>query len=92
MRELRWNRRVHGDAADTSLFDPTQDIAQTVDVHRFGKHIFHHFGHQWMVGDLNISLDVLLACRDIRENRGQQIVGTHALNLRRNFLAALKTQ
>ncbi len=29
---------------------------------------------------------------DIREDRRQQIVATHALNLRRNFLAALEAQ
>src|SRR5713101_1176003 len=45
-----------------------------------------------MVRDLDVAFDVLLAGRDIREHRGQQIVGTHALDLRRNFLAALKTQ
>src|ERR1039458_1915633 len=45
-----------------------------------------------MVGNLNVALDVFLAGGYIRENRGQQIVGAHALDLRWHFLAALKTQ
>src|SRR5580692_3767787 len=45
-----------------------------------------------MVGDLNVSRNIFLARSDVREHRGQQIVRAHALNLRWNFLATLKTQ
>src|SRR5438132_8471510 len=45
-----------------------------------------------MSGNLNITHDVFLAGGYVWENRGQQIIRAHALNLRRNLLAALKAQ
>src|ERR1700722_2686341 len=45
-----------------------------------------------MIGNLAFALNVFEARGGIGENRGQQIVGTHALDLRRNFLASLKAQ
>ncbi len=41
---------------------------------------------------MNVAFDVFLASGDVGEDRGQQIVGAHALNLWRNFLASLKSQ
>ena len=71
---------------------PRSSSLQAVDVHRLGEDIFHDFVHQRMIGNLNVADDVFLAGGDVGENRSQQIVGAHALNLRRNFLAALKAQ
>src|ERR1035437_11155811 len=45
-----------------------------------------------MVGNLDVAFDILEARCYIGKNRGQQIVGPHALNLWWHFLAALKTQ
>ena len=43
-----------------------------------------------MVGNLDVPFDVLLASGNIGKDRGQQIVGANALNLRGNLLAALE--
>ena len=45
-----------------------------------------------MIRNLPIALNVLKAGRRLRKHGRQQIVGAHALNLRRNFLAILKAQ
>ena len=92
VRELRRHRRVHRQAANPSLLDSAQHFAEAVNIQRLGEHVFHDLGDQWMVGNLDVAFDVLEARRHIGEHRSQQIVGAHALNLRRNFLAALKTQ
>ena len=92
MRELRWHGRIHGHAADTAVIDSAQQIFQSVNIHRLGQHVFHYLIHQRVVGNLNISHDIFLASGHIGEHRGQQIVRPHALNLRGNFLATLKTQ
>ena len=45
-----------------------------------------------MVGNLDVADDVLAARGHVGEDRGHQVVAANALNLRRNFLAALKAQ
>src|SRR5579864_6897091 len=45
-----------------------------------------------MIGNLNVPRNIFLAGRDVRKHRGQQIVRSHALNLRGNFLAPLEAQ
>ena len=45
-----------------------------------------------MVGNLDVPNDVLAAGGDVGKDRGEQVVGPDALDLWRNFLAALKTQ
>src|SRR5580698_5183849 len=45
-----------------------------------------------MIRNLPFALNVLEARSRVRKNRGQQIVGTHPLNLRRHFLSILKAQ
>ena len=92
VRELRRHRSVHGEATNPPLLDAAQHFAEAFDIQRFGEHVFHDLAHQRMVGNLDVPFDIFLARRHIGKNRGQQIVRAHALNLRRNFLAALKTQ
>ena len=45
-----------------------------------------------MIGNLDVTGDIFLTRGHIGEYRGQQVVRTHALNLRRHFLSTLKTQ
>ncbi len=45
-----------------------------------------------MVGNLDVAFDIFLARRHIGKHRRQQIVGAHALNLRRDLLAVPKAQ
>ena len=75
-----------------AVCDAAQQRLQAIDVHRLGEHVFHDFVHQRMVGNLDVAFDVFLAGGHVGEDRSQQIVGAHALNLRRNFLAALEAQ
>ncbi len=72
--------------------DAGQQRFESFDVHGFGEYIFHHLVHQRMVRNLNVALDIFLASGNIGEHRGQQIIGPHALDLRRNLLTALKAQ
>ena len=88
VRELRWHRRVDGDAANAALADRREDFAQAVDVHGLGEHVLHRFAHQRMIGNLDVAHDIFLAGERFGKDRREQIVGAHALNLRRNFLAA----
>ncbi len=92
VRELRRHGRVHGYRLDLAIADLAQHGGQPVDIHRLGEHVFHHLVHQRMVRNLNIALDVLEASRHVGEDRGQKIVGSHALDLRRNLLASLEAQ
>src|SRR5208282_2098009 len=90
--ELRRHRRIHRQTTYSPLLDAAQDLAEAVDIQRLGEHVFHDLVHQRVVGNLDVPFDVLEARRDIGKNGSQQIVRTHALNLRWNLLAALKTQ
>src|ERR1039458_9796177 len=45
-----------------------------------------------MIRNLPLALDIFEASRRVWKHRRQQIVRPHALNLRRHFLAILKTQ
>ena len=92
VRELRRYRRIDGEAADSSLLDAAQDFGEPFDIERFGEYVFHHLAHQRMVGNLDVAFDIFLAGGDVGKDRSEKIVGAHALDLRRNFFAALKTQ
>ena len=76
--------RPVGDAGEHAL--------EAVEIHRLGEHVLHGLADQRMIGNLDIALDIFLAGERFGKNAREQIVGTHALNLRRNFFAALKTQ
>src|SRR5260370_37533159 len=45
-----------------------------------------------MIGDGAVNRNVLLASKSFWKNGGQQIVGTHALDLRRNFFSTAKAK
>ena len=75
-----------------ALLDAAEQRPQTVHIHGLGEDIFHHFLDQGMIGNLNVAHNIFLAGGHIGEHRCQQIVRAHALDLRRNFLAALKAQ
>ena len=92
MGELRWHGRIYRDAAHLSFLHSGEQALKTLDIHGFGEHVLHDFIHQRMVGNLDVSLNVFLACGYIRKDGGEKIVRAHALDLRRNFLAPLETQ
>src|SRR5690348_7870225 len=45
-----------------------------------------------MVGNFNVAFEILRTRKRMGKNSREQIVRAHALNLRRNFLPALKAQ
>ncbi len=78
--------RVNAHAGDAAVQNPRKDTLQALDIHRFGQSILHDFAHQGMVGNLHFAFEVLGARGGVGEDCGQQVVGAHALNLRRTFL------
>ena len=92
VRELRRHGRVDCEAADRAAADAVDDAAQTVDVHRFGEDIFHHLLNQRVIGNTDVAFEILGTGRDVGKDRREKIVAADTLNLRRNFLAALKAQ
>src|SRR5579863_7992760 len=64
MRELRRHRGVDGDASDAAVSHAAQQALKPVQIHRLGQHVFHHFVHQRMVRNLNVSRNIFLARGD----------------------------
>src|SRR6185437_10208356 len=62
-------------------------MLQAFKIQRLMKNIFHHFADEWVVGNLNGTIDIFLTCGSIGENGGQQVCRASALHLKRNFLA-----
>ena len=92
VRELRRHGCVHGNALNAAIGHRAQKMLESFEVHRLVEDVLHDFSDQRMVRNLDVAFDIFLAGGDIRKDRGQQIVGTNALNLWRNFLAALEAQ
>ena len=92
VREGRRHRRIHREALDVALDEISQDAFQAIDIERLGEHILHRLAHQWMIGNGDITDDIFLAGQCLRKNGRQQVFGAHSLNLRSDFLSALKTQ
>ena len=92
VRELRGHGGFDGHAANASSGDVFQDYFQAIDVHRFGERVFHGFARERMIGNFDVARNIFLAGQGLRENGCEQIVGTHALNRRRNFFPAHEAQ
>ena len=92
VRELRRHRRVDRQRANRATANPVEHPPQPVNIHGLGEHVLHHFLDQRMVGNLDIADDVFLARSHVGEDRRHKIVAANALNLWRNFLAALEAQ
>ena len=78
---------VLGVQADLAGFDPVEDILEAVDVHRLVHAVIDGLADDGVVGDLDGAGLVLLAADELREDRRHQVVGAHALDLRRDLLA-----
>ncbi len=73
-------------------FQAAQQAFHAVDVHGFVQAVGDRLVHQRMVGDLAIADDVLQAGELIGEHRCDQVLGLHALKLRRHLVSALEAQ
>ena len=83
-RDRRRRRRSDHQARATVNEGAAQ--AAAFEVHRLVKTIIDGLFHQRMVGNADIADNILSAGRLIRKNSRHQIVGAHALNVRRYFL------
>ena len=68
--------------------DATEDALQRCEVHRLFEAVADRLVDQRMIGNLAIARDVLEARGRVRKHRGHQIVGLHALQLRRHLASA----
>ena len=72
--------------------DVLDELLQAVEIHRLVQAVLDRLVDERMIGNADVADDVLLAGGLIRKHRGQQIVGAHALNLRRHFPPAGEAQ
>ncbi len=92
VRKLRRNRCVDRETTDPSIRQSAQDKLQPVNIHGLGEDILHHFTDQRMIRNMPVAHNIFLARSRVGKNGSQQIIGPHALNLRRNLLSILKAQ
>src|SRR5579884_1487113 len=86
MRKHRGNRRIDCKQTNRSVVHAANHVFEALDIHRFGENVLHHFANQRMIGNLDITFDVLLARSYIGEDCREKIVGTNPQNRWRNFL------
>ena len=79
---------VAGDDPEVAVPEPPHQGLEPVDVHRLGQRIGDGLLHQRMVGDGARPREVLGARDLVREHRGDQVLGLHALDVRRDLGAA----
>ena len=70
----------------------SSSVADAVDVERLVQRVVDGLAHEHVVGDLDRAGDVLLARRRLREHRGHEVVGLHALDRRRVAPAVAEAQ
>ena len=68
--------------------DAPEHADQAIEIHRFVQAVAHGLVHERVIGQLTIARNVLEAGSGVGEGSGHQVVGLHALQLRRHFLAA----
>ena len=83
---------VDGDGAQSAVRHAIENIDETLEIHRFFEAIGDGFVHKRMVGNANFSGQIFSAGDLIGEAGGEQIVGAHALQGRRNFVASGEAQ
>ena len=67
-------------------------LLQAVEIHRLVQAVLDRLVDQRMIGNADVADDVFLTGGLIRKHRGQQIVGAHALDLRRHLASAREPQ
>ena len=75
---------------DRARLDAAQHASQPVGVHRVVEAVAHRLRDQRVVGHLAVAGEVLGAGDLVREDRREQVLRAHALQLRRDLLAAAK--
>src|SRR5215470_8947197 len=91
MGKLGRNWCVYRQALNPAVVDIPKELFKTNNVHRFCEHVLHDFVDQRMIGNLDLSDDVLRTRLSFRKNRSQQIVGAHSLDLRGDLFSSLES-
>ena len=91
-RERRGLGEVAGDDSNLAGREARHQGFEPVDVHRLGQRVGDRLLHQGVIGDLAGAREVLDARDLVREHRGDEILGLHALDVRRNLAAAAKAR
>ena len=91
-RERRRRGQVARDNRHLAGFKAVQQQHPALGVHRIVEAVVHGLCDQGMVGHRALAGQVLAARHLVREHRCQQILGLHALQLWRHFLAADETR
>ena len=86
--ERRRLDEVAREDVDGAAFQAAQDAEQTFDIHRLVQAVVEGLRDQRVVGNLALADDVFQAGHLIRKHAGEQVLGAHALQLRRDLLAA----
>ena len=91
-QDLERQRRRLGQVARHHLhraaFEAAQQRFEAVDVHRLVQAVVDRLLHQRVLGDLAVADDVLAAGDLVGEHGGDQVLGRHALQLRRHLAPA----
>ena len=85
--ERRRLGRVARHALNLAAMDAFENARERVEVHRLLQAVAHRLRDQRMIGNLAIAGDVLEARGRVGKHRRHQVVGDHALQLRRDLLA-----
>ena len=84
--------RVDARDLDAARLESGDDLGEALDVHGLVEAVVHRLADERVIGDLDRSGRVLLAADELREDRGHQVVGLHALDRRRVLATAPEAQ
>ena len=91
-RQRRRFRKVAGDHLYGAALDVGQQSFKPVHVHGLVQAVGDRLSNERMIGNLPVADDVLAAGHLVGEDGGEQVFGGHALQLRRDLVAAAKAQ
>ena len=92
LRERGWLGQVARKHVDFAGLHPREQRLEAFNVHGFMEAVFDGLLHEWVIGDVTVAGHVLETRDLIWKAQGKQVVRLHALELRRNFLAAAKSK
>ena len=90
--QRRRRGQVARDQRHRARFQAAQNLQPAVAIHGVMQAIFQGLCHQRVVGHLAFADQILRTGHLVREYRGEQIFGLHALQLRRHLVAATEAR
>ena len=92
MCEDRRLRRVAGDELQLAAMNAAEHGAEAVEVHGLLQAVADRLVDERVIRDLAVAGNVLEARGRVRKHRGHEIVGKHALQLRRELASAARAR